>query len=289
MFKWIGDAIANAINNFFITLTNQAITLMMQLFASMNASTTFVLDTELVKQGIIFAQTLAGVYLAAKVTYEAYMTYVARLDGDPDADPMGLLLRTIRAAVVISAIPWIVRQVYKLGSNLALEVAHLPGLNPADRASELQSQVSAVVNTMTNFIFFAFLAVVIGVILTVIILIQVAIRAAELAIAVVAGSFMALGLTNEESQAFSVWMRNLLALCLTQATQLFLLKYSFVMLMQPTSVPFLGTLFSLLLFLGGMWVTIKSPSTIKEYVMSTGVSGAAGSLVRSLVYRGLRR
>ena len=282
--------VEQAIENFLQKIVEQAINMFLTFLAAINGMASDVLSMDVVKQGIGYSQALAGTILVTKIAYEAWTTYVLRQNGDPDADPGGLLIRSILSAAFIGGMPWLVPWLYKFGTTVANDVAKLPGVNYDSASTPIESLLSATISSGSS-IFFIFLAVIFAVIVFIIILIQTFIRAAELAIAAVVGSFMALGLTNSSSQAFSSWFKEMLALALTQAVQLFMIKVSFFALATfqvdggkhaTFQVDGGNPLFRLFLFCGFLWVTYKSPSILKSYIHSTGVGKAVGGAAQSV-------
>lgn len=270
--------VQEAIENFFKKIIEQAINMFLQFLAAINGMSGEVLNLPVVNSAIIYSQALAGTILVTKVAYEAWMTYVMRMNGDPDADPGGLLIRSTASAAIIGGMPWLVKWLYQFGTAVSNDVAKLPGVDYTSAASPMEKLLDMVVANNT-FVFFTFLGVIFAVVIFIVVLIQTFIRAAELAVAAVVGSFMALGLTNTSSQSFGTWFRELLTLSLTQAVQMFLIKVSFFTL---TEFSFGGIpLFNLFLFCGFLWVTYKSPSILKTYIHSTGVGKAAGGAAQS--------
>ena len=237
-------------------------------------------------QAILYSQAIAGTLLAVKVAFEAWTTYILRQNGDPDADPGGLLFRSVSAAAFISAVPWLVRWIYQFGTNVASDVAKLPGVDYESAGGPMQELLDMLIAQSTYPIFTA-IGILFSLILFVIILIQAFIRAAEIAVAAVVGSFMALGLTNPSSSAFSSWMKELISLSMAQAVQMFMVKVSFFTL---TYFSFAGIpLLNLLLFCGFLWVTYRSPAILKQYVYSTGVGRAIGSTASNVGSMALMR
>ena len=236
------------------------------------------MDLPVVKQGIIYSQLLAGTILITKVAYEAWLNYVLRENGDPDADPGGLLFRTVQAVAVISAVPWLVRWVYLFGTAVAGDVAKLPGVDYTSAAGPMEDLVNTVIRNATYPLFTA-LGVLFALVMFIVILIQVFIRAADLAVVAVSGTFMALGLTKQSSELFPTWWKELLSISLAQAIQLYLIKVSFYAL---TYFNFADLpLLNLFLFCGCLWVTFRSPYTLKQFIYSTGLGRAAGSAAQS--------
>ncbi|MEI4920576.1 hypothetical protein Q8G81_33995, partial [Klebsiella pneumoniae] len=71
------------------------------------------------------------------------------------------------------------------------------------------------------------IAVLFSVIMMVIIIVQNFIRAVDMVAAGWTGSFMAMGLTNKESQLWTNWWQDTLILCLSGVIQMGFLRFSF--------------------------------------------------------------
>lgn len=271
--------IQEAIENFFKHLFESAINLFLEFLTVISGISAQVLDMPVVTSGILYSQVLAGSILAAKVAYEAWLNYILRENGDPDADPGGLLFRTIQAAAIISTIPWLVRWMYQFGTTIASDIAGLPGVNYEQSGGILDQFFTKMIVSGSYPLFIA-IGGLFALVILIIIFIQTFIRAAELAVVAVAGSFMALGLTNTGSELFGNWWKELISISLAQSIQIFLVKISFFTL---TYFEFGGIpLFNLFLFIGFLWVTYKSPSIIRQYAHSTGLGKAAGGSAQSI-------
>lgn len=278
--------IIQAIEDFLINLAEQAINLFLQFLAAISGVAVQVLDLPVVTQAILYSQAVAGSVLATKVAYEAWVTYILRQNGDPDADPSGLLFRSASAAAFIGGMPWLVRWVYLFGTAVASDIARLPGVDYADMGSPLQALLDILL-AQRAYVIFTCIGILFALVMFIVILIQTFVRAAELAVAAVVGSFMALGLTNENSSIFGNWFRELISLTFAQAIQIFMVKVSFFTL---TYFHFAGIpLFNLFVFCGFLWVTYKSPSILKQYVHSTGLGRAIGGTASSLGSMALMR
>ncbi|MCP1312094.1 conjugal transfer protein TrbL family protein [Paenibacillus tyrfis] len=278
--------VEGAVEDFLKKQVEQAINLFLQFLTAISGMATQVLDLPVVVQAIAYSQAIAGAILVTKVAYEAWVTYILRMNGDSDADPGGLLFRTAAAAAFIGGVPWLVRWMYGFGGEIASDIAKLPGVDYASAGSPFEKLLDMVVADRTYMTFMA-VGVLFAVVVFIIILIQTFVRAAELAVAAVVGSFMALGLTNRGSQAFSTWFREMISLSMAQAIQMFLIKVSFFTL---TSFSFAGIpLINLYLFCGFLWVTYKSPSILKQYIHSTGIGQAGGGIAQTAVQMLLMR
>lgn len=278
MSEAMGKLILNVIIYFVRQVTEDAIDWFISLLAEIQTYTDEFFKMGVVDAGITYAQMLAGTILIVKVAYEAFMTYILRLDGDPDADPGGLLLRTARAAAVIGSVPWIVKWIFEFGTALSKDVAKLPGLSVEKGVFEIQSVFELLAENGQFLLFFCPL-IITALIFIIIVVLQTVVRAAELAMIAVSGSFMALGLTNPDSQMFQSWWRELLSVSLSQAIQLFMLKVSFYVLLFKTDGFVIG---NLLMFCAAIWVAYKSPTILKQYMYSSGVGRAATAATRSV-------
>jgi len=275
----LGNLIHEAIEKFFQNLIESAINTFLTLINGINSVTVMVLDLPIVNQVILYVQGLAGSILVMKFVFELWYNHMLRQNGDPDADLQGVFVNLARSAFMIAAVPWLTKQVYVWGTAIATDITNLDGAgSPLNQTNMLLQVLGGVQTALGASIFIAAVAIVFALVLFLIVLVQAFIRAAELAVVAVSGSLMALGLTNDSSQMFQTWWRELLSLSLAQAIQIFLLKVSFYALTLGTTVPILNLLF----FTGFLWVTYKSPSVLKQYLHSTGVGSAAGGAARSL-------
>jgi len=263
----LGDAIGEAINSFFSNLFNDLISSFANTLANIWSTSLNVLSLPLVKNGIVYAQALAFTLLVLKVMNEAFQTYILYQNGDSDADPSGLLIRTAQAVAIIAALPWIVLQIFTLGTKVASDVASLgtgkTGI--ADWAFLLSTGGGLVLILFGLIVVISFL----------IIAIQSTIRGAELALMAVLGPIMALNLTANNRSMWSAWLRQVIIICVSQAVQIFMLQGALSMLTSQV-VSSEGRLY----VFGWLWVTIKSPKYIQQIVYSTGLGAAVGGTTR---------
>jgi len=275
----LGNLINDAIERFFRNLIESAVNMFLSLLNGINTVTVSVLDLPIVNKTILYSQGLAFSILVVKFTYEVWYNHILRQDGDSDADLPGVFINLAKSVVMIAAVPWLTKQMYVWGTAIASDIASLDGAaDPLSQSGVFMRVIGDVQNALGASIAIAAVAIISALVLFVIVLIQAFIRAAELAVVAVSGSLMALGLTNDSSQMFQTWWRELLSLSLAQAVQIFLLKVSFYALTLGTTVPILNLLF----FTGFVWVTYKSPTVIKQYLYSSGVGSAVGGTAKSV-------
>lgn len=271
----ISDLIEEAIEKWLTNLATKAIGMFMEFLNGINGLSLGVLDMPLVVQGILLSQAIAGSILAAKWAFEIWYNNVLRDNGDSEADVPGVLINGAQAAALIMSVPWIVRQAYKWGTEITADVIALPGVDLNGIGDPIKTTLTK--SMLENgFPMAICIAVLFALVILIIVLIQTFIRAAELAVAAVVGSFMALGLTNPNSQAFQSWWREVLNLSLAQAIQMFMIKASFYALMNFSAPVWINVL----LFCGFVWTTYKSPSILKQYIHSTGAGKAAGGIAQ---------
>lgn len=266
----IKELIFGAIAYFFGNFFEQLIKFFATTLANIMSTSQDVLSMPLVQNGIKYAQALAFTVLVLKVMNEAFQTYILYQNGDPDADPSGLVIRTAQAVAVIAGLPWLVQQLFIFGSKVALDVA---GLGTGKTGVEDWFFITGTIITSNGII-----VVVFGIILVVMMLIvgiQATIRGAELALMALLGPIMALNLTSNNRNIWSSWIRQIIIICCSQALQIFMLSGSLSLL---TSQVVSGN--GLLLVFGWLWVTIKSPKYVQQFGYSTGFTGAIGGTAK---------
>lgn len=239
-----------------------------------------VLSMGVVNKSILYSQALAASILVAKFSYEIWYNNILRNSGDSEADMQGVMVRLAQTIAMISAAPWVTKEVYAWGSAIAGDVANFSGApTEAEGGNMLKNLLLPMLTgSAEGLIILIAVAIIFAVLIYLLVLVQTFIRAAELAVVAVVGAFMALGLSNPSSQAFQTWWRELLNISLAQAIQMFLLKVSLYTLIFSVTSP--DPLLKLMVFCGFMWVTYKSPSILKQYVHSTGVGRAGGQAVQ---------
>jgi len=232
-----------------------------------------IFNMPIVQNGIKYSQTLAFTILVIKVINEAYQTYILYQNGDPDADPTGLLVRTAQAVAVIAVLPWIVSQLFMFGTKVATDVANLS----SGRMSYLDWQYIKIwLNPIMGLSFGPIFCIII-VIMLLIVAFQATIRGAELALMSVLGPIMALNITANNRGIWSSWFRQVVIICTSQAMQIFMLAGA-MSLISSQSISNKGLLF----FYGWLWVAIKSPKYVQQFAYSTGFTKTLGGTVKNV-------
>lgn len=292
-----GEIVNKALEFVLETIIDGLFSVMAGWIANLAASAALVLEMPIVENAIAYTQVLATSILVVKVAFDALTTYILRTSGDVDADPGGVLIRTGQTVLIIFAVPWLLKNVYIFGSEIAQDISKLSGVDykPATNPLELMWNSYTVTSSLIPFA----VGIIFAIVMLAIVMIQSFIRAGELAVLAVSGALMALSLSSDNGGGlFSTWWKELLVISLTQATQIFLLKLAFGALTNSSNADNLAQFYStnnpltsLMLFLGILWVTIKAPSVLKQYIHSTGTGRAAGQvgnmvMMRKIITRG---
>lgn len=264
------DVFSKLIYNFFADMITSTIQIFSLYITNLSSTAIDILSLDMVQRTIDYAQSLAMVLLIIKSMYEAFQTYIMHQSGDPDADPVGLVIRTGQAAAVIMCLPWIVEKMFVFGSKVALDVTNLLAFK--SYSNDISSIADNIVAGKDFMMLLLFLVVLI---LLIIISLQVSIRGAELALMTVIGPILALNITANNRSMWSSWFRHLVALSLTQALQMFLLTGGLLLFFKN---PISGQVF--LWGFGWLWVTIKCPKFIQQFVHITGIGSAVGGTAK---------
>lgn len=264
MWEGIQKAIANIFNESFNALSGGMVNSMSKALV--------ILDSPFVAQTILTAQIIAGTLLGIKIAVDAIQTYIMHSHGEA-TDPGGLLIRAATSAAAISSVPWITKTVYSWGTEVAMAVANVQSVE-----AQNLSPFALLQNPAENPAVLMLIAGIIGLFIWALILVQTGIRAVELSFLAVAGPIMSVGLTSPDKGLFSVWWKELIVICLSQASQVFLIKGAMISL---TMFSFEG-LIQFLFFIGWLWVAYKSPSVLRQFAYSTGMGGAVGGATQQV-------
>lgn len=229
-----------------------------------------VLDYPIVTSGIHYTQLLAFTLLVLKVMNEAFQTYILYQNGDPDADPTNLLVRTAQAVAVIATLPDIVMFIFNFGTKIVMDVANL-SVGQTDILTWAAMVTAALMTAGLPII----LLCIVMIIMFLVIAIQSLIRGGELALMAVLGPIMALNITANNRNMWSDWFKQVVIICTAQGLQLFMLKGALALI---TNGVLTDT--GLLTVFAWLWVTIKVPKFLQQFAYSTGFTGAIGGTAK---------
>lgn len=232
-----------------------------------------VLKLASVKNAIIYAQGLALVLLAAKVSSEALQTWILYTHGDSNASPGGLLIRTAKAVAIICSVPWIVSYIYQWGTAVASDVANLSGVGDV-----VDLSVKNMTNYISNSMFITLILSLTAIIMLLFVYMQTFIRSAELGLLAIIGPLVALNITSTNNSTYSAWIREVIIVSISQALQILMIKTSFYVL--AGGIPQKAPAYAFLMFLAWLWVTVKTPKFLKQFAYASGLGGVAGGVVQ---------
>lgn len=262
----LSQIVDNAVTKFLANFFDQLISFFGTALADVMGTALNVLALPHVKNGILFAQALAFTILVLKSMSDTFNTYILYNNGDPDADPSGLLFGVAQAVAVIATLPWCVTQMFIFGSKVARGMA---GLSTGQTGINDWSFMLAIISSTGGVVIVLFAIVLIICILVV--ALQATIRGAELALMAIIGPIMAINLSSQNRSVWSAWFKQLLITCTAQALQIFMLQGA-LSLLTSRAISSGG----LLLVFGWLWVTIKTPKFLQQFAHSTGFTGAVG-------------
>lgn len=247
-------------------------------------------DTEAV------AWTLLGLYIA----YKAFHSYIMWNEGTADPDGSVLAKSILRTVIYVGLSGTVATLVFQWGIDLSASLTGTTMLTAAQSFHGVWGNILALPGALMGFSLAISLAVGIGIVLLVIVCIQMAIRAAELVIYVVAAPIVALGQMNADGGTWTSWWMNLVILSLSQAVQML----CFVGLIESTQVltspadtawiasmvhhmplaapvaisaaagmAVLNLIFAVLLMIGWLVVAIRGPHLLKQWAYRSGVGG----------------
>ena len=162
------------------------------------------------------------------------------------------------------------QQVFEFGSKVSHDVAGLSvGSTGIADFTFMVSAIAASAGTVIP-IFCLVIAI-----MFLVVAIQSAMRGAELALMSVLGPIMALNLTANNRSIWSAWFKQLVIVCTAQALQIFMIDGT-LSLLTNQSVSGGG----MIVLIGWLWVTIKTPKYVQQFAYSTGFTGALGGTAK---------
>lgn len=231
-----------------------------------------VLELSFVSQAINFVQVLAITLLIIKKSIEGVNTYTLYEGGDPEADPIGLLIRTAQATIIILTLPWLIKEVFEFGMLVTEDII---SLTTSSGLGGLESNLSSFLagGGITLSIIISLFVLLIAIC---IIFVQASIRSAEIALMAVISPVMALSLSQSNSATWQQWFKQYVVICVSQAMQLFMLQGAIYMIAYTGTTNF-GSILSTI---GWLIMTISAPKFIKQFTYNSGLGGAVGGGAR---------
>ncbi|MDR0853331.1 MAG: DUF6102 family protein [Clostridiales Family XIII bacterium] len=196
---------------------------------------------------------------------KGFETYVLWTDGDPDADPINLVVNFIKAMVTAVTFRFFYRIfadiIEKFGSNLlsSILVGNVSGSH-FESGSWINSTVSSATGITT-------ILLLIWVIVCFLLYFQFIMRGVELLILRLGFPIACLGIINADKGVFSPYFSKIVQLMLAVPVQVVLMKLSLALVLQGNPLWGVATVFA----------GLKIPAILSEFLYAGGGGGGLGS------------
>jgi hypothetical protein len=204
--------------------------------------------------------------IVLKFLKKGFDVYVGWSDGDPDLDPLALVINFLRAMVVALCFPILYDALIKATSDLIDSTIRI-----IDQLTTQQSIIDIIVNAISNSIFMA-LAGLILVIVYLILWVQFMMRGIEMMVMRVGVPIACTGLIDSDKGIFAPYMKKFFMNAATVLIQIALVKLSLTVMV-------MGNCFYALAI---VFVAMRTPKFLQEFVLSAG--GAGGSVVNTIYH-----
>ena len=262
-------ALANFLANVLRGLLDTVLTGFITLFQSLVKSYT--------THGMVVSahNTVLGVSISLIVLFcvkQYFNTYIMETSGDPDADPLDILVRGSQATAIASCSTWIFYTFMNFCSLFAEEI-----INGTEESTEFTTTVNSVLSALTlnitssGFIWLIFIAtMIIGVFAFYVV---ATIRALELAMMYIILPFFCVELCYANHERFNGLITNIVVTGLYFVLQLIMfLLFSSQMISALTGVTAESTMQpDILVALGFMIVMLRSPKWLDKFVYNSGI------------------
>ncbi len=226
-----------------------------------------VLQFEVVQNAITYSKLLAITLLGVKLMFEIFNTYMLYQQGDPDADPKGILTRTACSVAIIMSVDWIVLQIFTFGNKIASDIGTV-NIGSIEWKDAIFVGMSSTLLVSIGSIALVIMLLVVGV--------QMMTRGAHLALMTFLAPIMAINVSSTNKSMWSAWFKEVIVICCSSALQIFLFK-TMVALVTTEAISGMGILF----VLGFMIAIIKTPKFIRQFMHASGAGQAGGAVMRS--------
>ncbi len=255
------------------------------------------------------AWTLLGVYVA----YVALTRYILWNEGTADPEGSILMKSILRTAMYVALSGFLATALFQWGLNLAGVITGATMLQAQQAMHGLLGNVMALPGALAGLALGLVLAILVGIMLLAVVCFQMAIRAAELVVYVVAAPLAALGQMQAGGGSWQGWWTNLVILSLSQAVQMLCfvgltqttqvlttntgwmtaLAHAGPIIAAPAAIPtatlmtVLNLIFTIFLIIGWLIVAIRGPHLLKQWAYHSGVGGGMMFVGTSLGRQGL--
>ena len=285
----IMETITEWITGFISVVAEGIFNAIMSVFAEMYmlvaSDVNSLMDMTLVQKVITYGKGVALYLLVLKLIWDAIKIYQLYIAEDPEAsNPLKLIRDGALAVFLIANVDWIITEIYKFGTNLMVDVVALNNMSFETLGRGITEEIANGVDPTSFFgvnsivtpwgsLFIVVMMIVLAVMLL-IICFQMAIRKAELVYYQFLAPFLAVNFSSPNKELWGMLIKSVISLAVTQAIQILMIFMVFESLKTFTAV--LGFVYAVAF----VWVALKTPQTLKQFVHTTGVGGTIGGAGR---------
>lgn len=221
--------------------------------------------------------TLLGIALISFMGVKHYFTtYVMETSGDPDSDPLDILVRCSEGVAVCCSNDFLFTYFLSFSKAFVNDFAGSPGM--IDGTAKIKIWVADLIDRMTPALIIFEIIIFFMVIGIIIFCIIAGIRGAELSLMKLMLPIMAVDLVTTNRERWNNFITSYIMTCLYYGVQLLCFRMFLSSLGQVT-VTTLSK--ELIITFGWFVVMLRSPKWMEKFVYSTGVGRAVGGAGRS--------
>lgn len=208
---------------------------------------------------IFFAVGVSLVVL--KFLYKGFNVYIGWMEGDPDADPIGLLVNFVRALAVAIGFPIIYTWVCGIVTTLTDQVLNAIGFS-------MQMGFMALIAGLATGGLFLTLIMLVFFIMLLVMYIQFLGRGIEMLILRIGVPFACTGLLDSDKGVFGAYVKKFLQTALTVLIQIVLCKLAVGLMLN--AHPFWSV--------ATIMVALRTPKMLQEFILPYGGSGMVNTV-----------
>lgn len=259
--EFCGDIILNFINSFQDGVV--------KIFES---GTSFSEQAEVVSA--IKAATMIALALVVVMVAKAILsTYVFETDGDPDGDPMQLLVKAAQAICLICCNDIIFNTMTKISSLLAKDMN--ASVTPKKIFVSIENYINYIFNTLQGGVLVIIIVLIVYLVFVVMLAIKAGIRGVELALMKILWPFFAVDIITVSAERWNAFFTSYAVTFFGYIIQLFCFNMSIVTFAKSLTEKNMS--YDCLLAFGWMYFALNAPKWLEKYAYSSGASRTARS------------
>jgi hypothetical protein len=272
---------------FLTDFLDTGLSFVLHLFVTFTNISTAFLESTIVVNAVGYAQKLGTVLLVLKLISDIYKGYMSSLSGEKEMKPSGYVVRGVAALLIIWTLPYIIRELVKIGNYITDDIASLSGVpvDPTTAVSGMQElfrkTIEPMANNTTYSAFMAMFGGLFGAVIAVclvMIMFSFAKRSIEIGIMAIIGPVFTVNMASEDTSLYKNWLKHLIVLTASQALQILMLRFTFFTVTHGADL-FMGAgAMSLLMIMALLIFTVKIPKFLEQFTYGTGGNGGGGAI-----------